>query len=62
MKNKAASVTEAEIKKFLNDKVSPPKQLRGGVIFIKEIPKNPSGKILRRKLVEMLKTHVKSKL
>ncbi|KIH49842.1 hypothetical protein ANCDUO_20083 [Ancylostoma duodenale] len=34
------------------DKVSPYKQLSGGVEFVKEIPKSPSGKILRRLLRE----------
>lgn len=36
--------------------VSPQKKLRGGVIFTEEIPKNPSGKILRRKLKEIYVT------
>ncbi|KAI8441493.1 hypothetical protein MSG28_015082 [Choristoneura fumiferana] len=31
-------------------KLSNPKQLRGGVRFVNEIPKNPSGKILRKNL------------
>ncbi|GBP15531.1 Luciferin 4-monooxygenase [Eumeta japonica] len=39
--------------------VSPWKQLRGGVRFISEIPKSPSGKILRRRLREMLPTRSK---
>jgi acyl-coenzyme A synthetase/AMP-(fatty) acid ligase len=30
------------------DRVAPYKRLNGGVEFIKEIPKSPSGKILRR--------------
>lgn len=34
--------------------VSPWKQLRGGVKFVQGIPKTPSGKILRRKLRELL--------
>ncbi|RCN26957.1 hypothetical protein ANCCAN_27314 [Ancylostoma caninum] len=34
------------------DKVSPYKQLSGGVEFVKEVPKSPSGKILRRLLRE----------
>lgn len=41
--------------------VSTPKRLHGGVKFVAEIPKNPSGKILRRVLREMVKKH-KSKL
>ena len=35
------------------EKVAYYKQLEGGVFFIEEIPKSPSGKILRRKLKEM---------
>lgn len=45
--------------------VSSQKHLRGGVIFVSEIPKNPSGKILRRELREKLKNYkriTKSKL
>ncbi|ETN82342.1 hypothetical protein NECAME_16411 [Necator americanus] len=45
-------LTESEVKSFVNDKVSPYKQLSGGVEFVKEIPKSPSGKILRRVLRE----------
>ncbi|GBP82822.1 Luciferin 4-monooxygenase [Eumeta japonica] len=37
------------------EKLSNPKHLRGGVRFIDAVPKNPSGKILRRKLKEMIK-------
>ncbi|WAR20169.1 Y0074-like protein, partial [Mya arenaria] len=33
--------------------VSEYKQLHGGVVFLKEIPKSPSGKILRRFLKDM---------
>lgn len=40
--------------------VSSEKQLRGGVRFVKEIPKNATGKILRRVLREKL--NAKSKL
>lgn len=55
-------VTERELQKFVADRVSVQKQLRGGVIFINEIPKNPSGKILRRVLREKLKYQLSSKL
>ncbi|CAG9761516.1 unnamed protein product [Ceutorhynchus assimilis] len=54
-------VGEEEIIKYVADKVSPQKRLRGGVIFVESIPKNPSGKILRRKLRNALET-LKSKL
>lgn len=57
------SLTEAEILKYVSDTVSPAKRLHGGVIFVDEIPKNPSGKILRRKLRDQLaQLEVKSKL
>ena len=36
-----------------SDRVSHYKELKGGVEFIKEIPRNPTGKILRRYLKEM---------
>ncbi|KAL9952230.1 hypothetical protein ACROYT_G039452 [Oculina patagonica] len=43
-------VTSEEIMKFVAKKVLPQKKLRGGVEFIDQIPKSPSGKILRREL------------
>ncbi|XP_013176386.1 PREDICTED: 4-coumarate--CoA ligase 1-like [Papilio xuthus] len=56
-----ANATEKELQQFVADRLSNPKQLRGGVRFVEEIPKNPSGKILRKRLREMIKT-TKSKL
>ncbi|XP_053613402.1 uncharacterized protein LOC128676951 [Plodia interpunctella] len=56
-----ARPSEADLCEYVASKVSPAKHLRGGVIFVDEIPKNPSGKILRRELRQMLKTP-KSKL
>ncbi|KAM3960485.1 luciferin 4-monooxygenase [Aphomia sociella] len=49
-----SNVSEQELVKYIASKVSPAKHLRGGVIFIDEIPKNQSGKILRRELKKML--------
>lgn len=40
-------VSEKEVQNFVKEKVSEYKQLKGGVSFVQEIPKNPSGKILR---------------
>ncbi|CAD0203943.1 unnamed protein product [Chrysodeixis includens] len=56
-----SKVTEKEIVEFVASKVSPAKRLRGGVVFLKDIPKNASGKILRRELRKMLQKY-KSKL
>lgn len=44
-----------EIITWVATKVAPHKQLRGGVRFIDEVPKNASGKILRRVLKEEVK-------
>ena len=41
-----------ELVQFVHDRVAQHKRLRGGVRFIKEIPKSGSGKILRRVLKE----------
>jgi acyl-coenzyme A synthetase/AMP-(fatty) acid ligase len=46
----ASKELEGEIAKWLEAKVAHYKKLRGGVRFVAEIPKNPSGKILRRVL------------
>ena len=46
----------------LTGKVAPYKKLRGGVKFVKEIPKSPSGKILRRLIKEAVRNEFKSKL
>ncbi|XP_037025015.1 4-coumarate--CoA ligase 1-like [Bradysia coprophila] len=57
------NLTKTEILKYVSDKASPAKRLHGGVIFVDEIPKNPSGKILRRQLREQLaQLEMKSKL
>nr|CAB3219789.1 4-coumarate--CoA ligase 1-like [Phallusia mammillata] len=49
---KDSSLTEKEVSDFVKDRVSKYKHLRGGVEFVGEIPKNDTGKILRRKLME----------
>ncbi|KAJ5232556.1 hypothetical protein N7468_005512 [Penicillium chermesinum] len=45
----------ADIVKWLENRVAHHKRLRGGVRFVDQIPKNPSGKILRRVLKEKFK-------
>ncbi|CAI2174849.1 6743_t:CDS:2 [Funneliformis geosporum] len=45
-----------EIKGFIAQNVANYKKLRGGVLFIDQIPKSESGKILRRILRERIKT------
>lgn len=55
VKQPNAVLSEDDVIKFVAENASPAKRLRGGVIFVDDIPKNPSGKILRRELREMLK-------
>ena len=45
-------LTEQQIEDYVKGQVVEYKQLKGGVKFIKEIPKSASGKILRRLLRE----------
>jgi len=43
---------------WMDKKVSNHKRLRGGIVFVDEVPKSASGKILRRLLKERSKTDV----
>jgi acyl-coenzyme A synthetase/AMP-(fatty) acid ligase len=51
--SKEPKLTEDDVKQFVVEKVSEHKHLAGGVQFVTAIPKNASGKILRRKVKEM---------
>ncbi|KAF1835166.1 4-coumarate-CoA ligase-like protein [Decorospora gaudefroyi] len=50
--DKATPETAGNIKAWLAERVSRHKRLDGGVYFIDAVPKNPSGKILRKQLRE----------
>lgn len=54
----SSKISVEEVKEFVKARLAPYKQLRGGVMFVDEIPKNPSGKILRRELRERAKREV----
>jgi acyl-CoA synthetase (AMP-forming)/AMP-acid ligase II len=49
------SLREEDVNLYIKDKVASYKQLRGGIEFVKDIPKAPTGKILRRELSKMYK-------
>ncbi|XP_045162751.2 uncharacterized protein LOC123527397 [Mercenaria mercenaria] len=49
-----ANLHAHDLMKYVEGHVSDYKRLRGGVEFLKEIPKSPSGKILRRVLKDQL--------
>ena len=44
------NLTEQQVEDYVKGQVAEYKQLKGGIKFIREIPKSPSGKILRRLL------------
>lgn len=56
VKEHGDEVNEEEIKAFVAQHVSQQKQLHGGVRFIDKVPKTATGKILRRKLRDLVPT------
>ena len=56
--NDLTKISEEEVKKFIADRLAQYKQLRGGVMFVDEIPKNAIGKFLRRELRERAKNEL----
>ncbi|KAF2702859.1 acetyl-CoA synthetase-like protein [Pleomassaria siparia CBS 279.74] len=52
--HKSAS-SEWDIEKWMADRVAKHKQLAGGVVFIEQVPKSPTGKIQRKELREWAK-------
>ncbi|XP_058449941.1 uncharacterized protein LOC131429669 [Malaya genurostris] len=61
VKQDNVSIDEEEIKNYVAARTSPAKRLHGGVRFVEAIPKNQSGKILRKDLRALLQKP-KSKL
>ena len=53
VKRTNSDLTEDEIIQRANESLEDVKKIRGGVIFVDKLPKNPQGKILRRKLSEL---------
>jgi acyl-coenzyme A synthetase/AMP-(fatty) acid ligase len=52
--------SEWDIEKWMKERVAKHKQLTGGVVFIDEVPKSPSGKIQRKVLREWAKKDAES--
>jgi acyl-CoA synthetase (AMP-forming)/AMP-acid ligase II len=48
-----STVTEGEILELIKGHLAPHKQLRGGVRFVEAVPRAVSGKLLRRKQIEL---------
>lgn len=58
---KAGTLSDNDVKQFVKAHFADYKQLRGGVRFIDELPKNAIGKILRRELRERAKAEEDAK-
>lgn len=55
-------LSEEEVKRYLEGRLAKYKRLDGGVKFVDQIPKTPSGKILKRVLREQAKRETGAKL
>ncbi|KAI5630918.1 AMP-binding enzyme domain-containing protein [Phthorimaea operculella] len=54
VKRPGSCITAQEIKNFVKDKLEDWKQLRGGVVFLQELPLTPTTKIDRKKLKQIV--------
>jgi len=55
-------LTVAGVNEYMRERLALYKQLEGGIVFVEAIPKNASGKILKRMLREQAKKEMASKL
>jgi acyl-coenzyme A synthetase/AMP-(fatty) acid ligase len=55
-----SSITEQQVKEIISTRLAAYKALTGGVVFVNEIPKSPSGKILKRVLREEAEAELKT--
>jgi 4-coumarate--CoA ligase len=55
----SCNTSEEEVVRFVETRVSRHKRITGGVVYLDAIPKNPSGKILRKWLRERAKEEMK---
>lgn len=53
VQKKATNVSEKELHAFVDERLSDYKRLRGGIQFVDSVPKNATGKLLRRQLKEL---------
>lgn len=54
VRKEGSVISSDEIMKIVEEKVDDHKKLRGGIYFAEKIPRNPQGKILRGKLLQMI--------
>lgn len=51
----ASEAKAQELVEWVGAQVAPHKKLRGGICFVDQVPKSPSGKVLRRVMRELAK-------
>ena len=51
-----------EVSGYLNERISKPKKLRGGLFYLETFPRKPTGKLMCRNLPARLEITRKSKL
>ena len=56
------SVETEQVQKHMRERLARYKQIEGGIVFVDEIPKLPSGKILKRVLRERVKQEAAGKM
>lgn len=54
IKSEQSTVTSSEISQMVQSKLNDAKQLRGGIYFMDSLPMTPSGKVIRRKVKEIV--------
>ena len=59
---KSENPSAQEVNKFMRERLASYKMLEGGMVFTEAIPKNPSGKILKRILREQAAKEMGSRL
>ena len=54
VRREGRQVTREELEELVGDRLEDYKRLRGGVHWVEGVPRNPQGKVLRRKLLDLI--------
>jgi acyl-CoA synthetase (AMP-forming)/AMP-acid ligase II len=62
VKKKGRKIEERHIHDWMRERLAKYKMLDGGIVWVEAVPKNASGKILKREVREMAKREMGAKL
>ena len=62
MRRPGTQSSTEDLNKYMRERLASYKMLVGGIVFVDAIPKNPSGKILKRILRDQAKKEMGAKL